>query len=78
MADTPPTPTVIESDRQLARRWHRCNMDECGYTRRRCEPIEQQLASQIAAAREAWGREVVAELEASRESHGYGETCAPP
>ena len=76
MPDTPPTPTVIESDRILARKWYRCGCGATYETIMESEPAARQrhhhhvadevesVASQIAAAREAWGvsREAVAAL----------------
>ena len=76
MPDTPPTPTVIESDRILARKWYRCGCGATYETIMESEPAARQrhhhhvadevesVASQIAAAREAWGvsREAVAGL----------------
>ena len=74
MPDTPPT--VIESDRILARKWYRCGCGATYETIMESEPAARQrhhhhvadevesVASQIAAAREAWGvsREAVAVL----------------
>ena len=74
MPDTPPT--VIESDRILARKWYRCGCGATYETIMESEPAARQrhhhhvadevesVASQIAAAREAWGvsREAVAGL----------------
>ena len=69
MPDTPPTPTVIESDRILARKWYRCGCGATYETIMESEPAARQrhhhhvadevesVASQIAAAREAWGAE---------------------
>jgi len=80
MPDTPPTPTVIESDRALARKWYRCGCGATYETIMESEPAARQrhhhhvadevesVASQIAAAREAWGAprgEVAALVEAA-------------
>ena len=80
MPDTPPTPTVIESDRILARKWYRCGCGATYETIMESEPAARQrhhhhvadevesVASQIAAAREAWGAprgEVAALVEAA-------------
>ena len=65
MPDTKPTPTVIEIDLRLAEKWYRCMA--CG----RADPCcpshglgVDNMAAEIAAAREAWGvsREAVAGL----------------
>jgi len=86
MPDTPPTPTVIESDRALARKWYRCGCGATYETIMESEPAARQrhhhhvadevesVASQIAAAREAWGvsREAVAGLvEAAERAEVY-------
>ena len=78
MPDTPPT--VIESDRILARKWYRCGCGATYETIMESEPAARQrhhhhvadevesVASQIAAAREAWGAprgEVAALVEAA-------------
>src|SRR3990167_10305633 len=74
-----PTPTVIaitEQDRELARKWYRCGCGATYETIMESEPAARQrhhhhvadeveaMASEIAAAREAWGvsREAVAGL----------------
>ena len=84
MPDTPPT--VIESDRILARKWYRCGCGATYETIMESEPAARQrhhhhvadevesVASQIAAAREAWGvsREAVAGLvEAAERAEVY-------
>ena len=53
-----PTPTVIESDRALAARWFRSSPGDISAA----SALEAKMASEIAAAREAWGREAVAGL----------------
>ena len=77
-----PTPTVIDSDRALARKWYRCGCGATYGTIMESEPAARQrqrharpdgdhhhvadevesMASEIAAAREAWGRDAVAGL----------------
>ena len=91
MPDTPPTPTVIESDRILARKWYRCGCGATYETIMESEPAARQrhhhhvadevesVASQIAAAREAWGvsREAVAGLvEAGKAFFAEDSWCA--
>ena len=69
---TKPTPTVIDSDKALARKWYRCIY---GFTDRGCPDQREEhtdahadylshMAAEIATAREAWGapREAVAGL----------------
>ena len=75
--DAPPTPTVIESDRKIAEEWYRCG---CGMTyetimesgrpdgdHHHVADEVERMASEIAAAREAWGAELTAELQGLRE-----------
>ena len=90
MPDTPPTPTVIESDRILARKWYRCGCGATYETIMESEPAARQrhhhhvadevesVASQIAAAREAWGvsREAVAGLVEAAENWTEGHHAA--
>ena len=80
-----PTPTVIDSDKALARKWYRCIY---GFTDRGCPDQREEhtdahadylshMAAEIAAAREAWGvsREAVAGLVEAVEAAGvYPDT----
>jgi len=89
MPDTPPT--VIESDRILARKWYRCGCGATYETIMESEPAARQrhhhhvadevesVASQIAAAREAWGvsREAVAALVETVEGFRDRDVYAP-
>src|SRR3990167_3281850 len=87
MPDTPPTPTVIESDRILARKWYRCGCGATYETIMESEPAARQrhhhhvadevesVASQIAAAREAWGAEHAEALH--REYEGFRSESEP-
>ena len=76
MPDTKPTPTVIDSDKNLAAKWFRCHRPgpcrQAGITTPAHEKLhedgEAQMAGEIAAAREAWGAprgEVAALVEAA-------------
>jgi len=62
MPDTKPTPTVIvtASDKALVARWFRSSPGDIS----EAHALEAKMATEIAAAREAWGvpREAVAEL----------------
>src|SRR3972149_1619269 len=88
MPDTPPT--VTESARPLARKWYRCGCGATYETIMESEPAARQrhhhhvadevesVASQIAAAREAWGvsREAVAGLVEAAENWTKGRHAA--
>ena len=85
--DAPPTPTVIESDRKIAEEWYRCG---CGMTyetimesgrpdgdHHHVADEVERMASEIAAAREAWGvpREAVVALVEATRKRGHDDRC---
>ena len=59
MPDTPPTPTVIDSDRKIAEELYRCpDGDSCACRQPQNHAVViERFAERIAAAREAWGAE---------------------
>ena len=57
------TPTVIASDKALATRWFRSSPGDISAA----SALEAKMATGIAAAREAWGAELTAELQGLRE-----------
>jgi len=87
MPDTKPTPTVIDSDKNLAAKWFRCHRPgpcrQAGITTPAHEKLhedgEAQMAGEIAAAREAWGvsREAVAALVETVEGFRDRDVYAP-
>ena len=70
--DAPPTPTVIASDIALAEKWFRSSPGDLVSRK----AAMASMATGIAAAREAWGAELTAELQGLREIAMSGPSTA--
>ena len=54
-------PTVIDSDKKLARKWQGCGRPKC-YSPGEVDLFREQMAAEIAAARDAFAAERIAEV----------------